>query len=128
MSENIHILKLKAWWDRRKHRCTFDVLKVNDRGVPERFRRRNYDDRELPIDAVPVTNRKKTWCLVEWEKPPLDPNGGNAIGLQIWSDNNAFIRSITGFGSKTQVPWRAIIIGGIVTVAVIWFVMHGGLT
>ena len=119
--------KIRVWWDKRKHRCTFDVLKMSDKGVPERFRRRRYDDRELPIEAVPVTNRKKTWCLVQWEPPPLDPNGGNAIALQIWSDNNAFIRTLTGWGGKKEIPWRVIAITTIVAIAVIWFIMRGGL-
>ena len=122
------IRAIQDWRENRRHRCTFDTLQVSEKGVPERFRQRKFDDRNLPRDAVPVTNKKKTWCLVKWEPPPADPNGGNAIGLQIWADNNAFIRSITGWGGKASVPWRAIIIGGIVAVAVIWFIMHGGLT
>lgn len=119
---------VQDWRDKRKHRCTFDTLQVSEKGVPERFRQRKFDDRNLPRDAVPVTNRKKTWCLVKWEPPPMDPNGGNAIALQIWADNNAFIRAITGWGSKMEVPWKAIIIGAVVSIGVIWFVMHGGLT
>lgn len=118
---------VRTWKDRRKHRITFDILRMTENGVPERFRQRSFDIRELPRDAVPVTNRKKTWCLVQWEAPPEDPSGGNAIALQIWADNNAFIRALTGWGSKMEIPWKAILIGAVVVVAVIWFVMKGGL-